>query len=172
MGKSKLRVKFEQTEGYTAKGRDKIEFLFSANQDEEPKPLSKIASGGEMSRIMLAIKSALTYADNIPTMIFDEIDTGISGKAGLKVGQKMYALSRGCQIISVTHLAQIACLADNNFLVHKHFDGEKTVTEVIKLQGDARVNEISRMLGGDVAEEASRRLASEMLQKAREIKEL
>ncbi|MCL2163499.1 MAG: DNA repair protein RecN [Oscillospiraceae bacterium] len=170
MGKAGFRVKIEQLSGYTGRGRDRVEFLFSAGGGEELKPLSKIASGGEMSRIMLAIKSVLADADNIPTMIFDEIDAGISGKAGLKVGEKMYGLSRGRQIISVTHLAQIACHADANYLISKTFDGEKAVTEVAEIQGESRVNEISRLLGEDMAAEASRRLASEMLQKAQEFK--
>ena len=170
MEKSRFCVAVEHSDGYTHKGRDKIEFLFSANKNEDLKPLSKIASGGEMSRIMLAIKSVLANSDNIPTMIFDEIDTGISGKAGLRVGEKMYGLSRGRQVISVTHLAQIACLADNNYLIKKSFDEDRVVTEVKRLEGGERVNEISRLLGDEMAAEASRKLASEMLQRAETMK--
>ena len=156
--------------GYSSKGRDQLEFLFCANPGEELKPLIKIASGGEMSRVMLAIKSVLAGADNIPTMIFDEIDAGISGKAASRVAEKMYLLSRGRQIICVTHLAQIACMADDQIMIEKTSERGATQTKVYMLEYGDRAAEISRILGGGAPTEASLRLSAELLARAEDFK--
>jgi len=156
----------EDIADYGPGGRDQLEFLFCANPGEELKPLTRIASGGEMSRVMLAIKSVLVGADNIPTMIFDEIDNGISGNAASRVAEKMHLLSRGRQIICVTHLAQIACMAGEQYMIEKTSTEDKTRTHIFKLNDRQRVDEISRMLGGGAPTEASLRLSGELLERA------
>lgn len=133
---------------YTKQGRDVVEFLISANIGEALKPLAKIASGGELSRTMLAIKSALSGKDNIPTMIFDEIDTGISGFAADKVGLQLKRVSNNKQVICVTHLAQIAARGDNHFLIEKSSKDGRTYTSVKPLSYEERINEISRIMSG------------------------
>ncbi len=133
---------------YTIDGCDKIEFLISANKGQEPRPLSKIASGGELSRVMLALKSVLGNNDDVDTLIFDEIDTGISGFAADKVGRQMQKLSTNRQILCVTHLAQIAAAADNHLLIYKSSDSKNTFTNVTLLTGNERINEISRIMSG------------------------
>ena len=133
----------------TVNGMDSVEFLISANKGEEPKPISKIASGGELSRIMLALKSVIADKDAIPTMIFDEIDTGVSGKAAQKIGIKLREISRVRQVICVTHLSQIAVMADDHLLIEKQVAGERTETKVIQLDTDGRIDEIARIMGGD-----------------------
>ncbi len=151
---------------YGTNGLDKIEFLISANAGEPLKPLAKIASGGEMSRIMLAIKTILAEVDKIPTLIFDEIDIGISGKTAQKVGDKLSYLSRGHQVICVTHLAQIACMADNHFLIEKVSEDENTKTTVVKLERNGNIKEIARLIGGETTSETSLKYAEEMLNNA------
>lgn len=143
-----IRVRHEKGK-LTVNGMDSVEFLISANKGEEPKPISKIASGGELSRIMLALKSVIADKDSIPTMIFDEIDTGVSGKAAQKIGIKLREISRARQVICVTHLSQIAVMADNHLLIEKQIAGERTETNVIQLDTDGRVDEIARIMGGD-----------------------
>ena len=144
-------------------GADKIEFYISANAGAEPQPLSKIASGGELSRIMLALKSVIADKDGISTVIFDEIDAGVSGKTARKIGIKMLNLAKKTQIICVTHSAQIASLADTHILIRKKNVDEKTETEMIVLSDDGRINELSRILGGINVTEAQRRAAADML---------
>jgi len=155
---------------YTQNGLDKVEFLISPNVGEPLKPLSKIASGGEMSRIMLAIKTILADVDRMPTLIFDEIDIGVSGRAAQKIGEKLSYISRNHQVICVTHLAQIACMADNHFLIEKIVDGDTTKTKVDKLDSKNVEEEIARILGGTNITETTRRYAKEMLKTAREFK--
>lgn len=133
----------------TVNGMDSVEFLISANKGEEPKPISKIASGGELSRIMLALKSVIADKDSIPTMIFDEIDTGVSGKAAQKIGIKLREIGKVRQVICVTHLSQIAVMADNHLLIEKQIVGDRTETHVMQLDMDGRVAEIARIMGGD-----------------------
>lgn len=133
---------------YSADGCDKVEFLISANKGQEPKPLSKIASGGELSRTMLAIKSVMADFDNCDTLIFDEIDSGISGKAADKVGRQLKQLSKLRQVLCVTHLAQIAAASDGHYQILKSTTDTNTYTEVLALQGDARVREIARIMSG------------------------
>lgn len=138
---------------YTINGCDEVEFLISANVGQDPKPLSKIASGGELSRIMLAIKSVLSDINDANTLIFDEIDTGISGKAADKVGRQLKELSKAYQVICVTHLAQIASAADNHLLISKSTVNNNTFTNVDNINGNERINEIARIMSGtDITE--------------------
>ena len=160
MGGTRFQVKME-TGNATSSGVETARFLIAPNRGEEMQPLSRIASGGELSRLMLAIKSVAAKREGIPSMIFDEIDTGISGKAAQVVGEKMKHISRGRQVLCVTHLQQIAALADCHFLVEKAFDGQRTSTKLTILDGERRVSEIARMLGGD--EESAKQHAREML---------
>lgn len=158
----RLVVNIEKTK-LTENGIDKIELLISPNPGEEPKPVSKIASGGELSRIMLSINSVLTDSDSASTMIFDEVDAGISGSASQKVGQKLKAVSDGRQVICVTHQAQIAALADTHFLIKKSVKDGKTFTEVTRLSFEQRKEELARIIDGLNISEISLRHAEEML---------
>lgn len=133
----------------TIQGMDSVTFLISANKGELPKPISKIASGGELSRIMLALKSVIADRDSIPTLIFDEIDTGVSGKAAQKIGIKLREISRSRQVLCVTHLSQIAVMADTHYMIEKHTEDERTVTQVHLLDFEGRVQEIARIMGGE-----------------------
>lgn len=143
-------------------GIDRVQFLIAPNPGEPFKPLTRIASGGETSRLMLALKTILAEADATPTLIFDEIDSGISGKSGQVVGEKLWQLTLNHQVICVTHLPQIAAFADTHYNVHKLIIGERTKTIVDELQPEQRVREISHIIGGDVTE-ASMKSAEEML---------
>ena len=129
-------------------GFDDVEFMISVNPGETPRPLAKIASGGEMSRIMLGIKSVLAGKDEIDTLIFDEIDTGISGRTAQKVSEKMQTISKAHQIICITHLPQIAAMADKHFLIHKEIEDGFTKTDIVELAREQMVEELARMLGG------------------------
>ncbi len=133
----------------TLNGMDSIEFLISANKGEEPKPLARIASGGELSRIMLAIKSVLADRDSVPTLVFDEIDTGVSGRAAQKIGVKLDEISKRHQVICVTHLSQIAIMAENHMLIEKSNEESKTVTRIKTLDFEERKYEIARILSGE-----------------------
>lgn len=149
--------------GLTENGKDEIEFLISANAGEEPKPLAKIASGGELSRIMLAIKNVLAETDGVDTMIFDEIDTGVSGRAAQKIAMKLRSASKGRQVICVTHLAQIAAQGDVHLYISKSvFDG-KTYTNIKSLIEEERVAEIARIMGGMEITKLQLESAREML---------
>lgn len=153
----------------TVNGMDSVEFLISANKGEEPKPISKIASGGELSRIMLALKSVIADKDSIPTMIFDEIDTGVSGKAAQKIGIKLRELGKVRQIICVTHLSQIAVMADDHLLIEKQITEDRTETHVIQLDTEGRVSEIARIMGGDKPSELMLDNARAEIKKASEL---
>ncbi len=145
------------------KGADEVEFMVTTNPGEPVKPLSKIASGGEMSRIMLAIKSILSDSDSVNTLIFDEIDTGVSGRAAQRIAEKIRSLSAKKQILCITHLAQIAALADNHILIQKNVVDDRTSTECITLDTDGRVREIARIIGGTVITDLTLASAKEML---------
>lgn len=147
----------------TRKGWDQAEFLISANPGEPLKPLSRIASGGEMSRIMLAMKSIFASLDMIPVLVFDEVDTGISGRAAQAVAEKMSTLARDCQVFAITHLPQVACMADAQYEIHKRLIDNRTYTEVEELDEDGRVRELARMLGGVEVTETTAEHAQEML---------
>ena len=152
------RLAFNET------GIDSVEFLISLNPGEPPRPLARIASGGEASRLMLAIKSILSKADQIPILVFDEIDAGIGGRVGSVLGQRLWGLSKSHTVLCVTHLPQIACYADHHARATKIASRERTVTAVEALDGEARVTELSQMLGSDSG--AARTNATEMLRQA------
>lgn len=146
----KVKLVVQQKIGkLTINGMDSIEFLISANLGEEPKPIAKIASGGELSRIMLALKNVIAEKDSIGTLIFDEIDTGVSGRAAQKIGIKLKQISRLRQVLCVTHLAQMAVMADNHLLIEKNIQGDRTVTTVRTLDHEQRKYEIARIMGGE-----------------------
>lgn len=144
-------------------GVDKIEFLIRTNPGEEPKPLAKIASGGELSRIMLAIKSIIAKSDSIATLIFDEIDTGVSGKASRKIGLKLKEVGKNAQVICVTHSAQIASAADSHFLIKKEYTDNAAFTQIMPLDFEGRKYELARIMGGLYVTESLLKSAEEML---------
>lgn len=147
----------------TQTGIDDAEFLFSANIGQEPKPLAKIASGGELSRVMLAIRCVLSDSDKIQSLIFDEIDTGVSGRAAHKIARKLHELSRTKQVLCVTHLAQIAACADNHLYIEKTTEGGATYTKVTALDYSERVREIARIMGGDIVTQSTLDSAKELI---------
>ena len=162
-----LNVKFEiqlhsMPERLGENGFDEVDFVISTNPGEPMKALVQVASGGELSRIMLALKTVLAEKDQIDTLIFDEIDAGISGKTAWKVSEKMAELSKKHQIISITHLPQIAAMADHHFVIEKKVEDLKTKTEITKLEEEPIIEELSRMLGGELITEAVRNNAREM----------
>lgn len=163
-----LELKHEKGK-LTINGMDSMEILISANKGETPKSISKIASGGELSRIMLALKSVVADKDLIPTLIFDEIDTGVSGRAARKIGIKLKEISRSHQVICVTHLSQIAVMADNHLLIEKKTENDRTFTEVSALDFEGRVNEIARILSGDSPSSLMLDNAREELKKAMKV---
>ena len=152
---------------YTANGCDSVEFLISANLGEDVKPLHKIASGGELSRVMLAIKSALLDKEGVGTVIFDEIDSGISGYAADKVGTKLREVAGKCQVICITHLAQIAALADNHLLIEKSTENGRTKTHVTSLDRESRIREIARIMSGKEITENIYNSAKELLDRSK-----
>ncbi len=162
MPKVKFLVDFKQG-NLSSTGYDKIEFLISTNPGEPPKPLAKIASGGELSRIMLAIKNILAAKDTVDTLIFDEVDAGVSGRASRKIGLKLKSVGDVCQVICVTHSAQIASAADNHLLIQKEFKNDKTYTKVIHLDFEQRKRELARIMGGMEITDALLKSAEEML---------
>ena len=147
--KAEFSVQIEEAP-LSATGADQVEFLFSANKGEEPKPLIKVASGGELSRIMLAIKTVLRKVDDIPVLVFDEVDSGIGGKTARNVAARLKESSKGKQVLCVTHLPQIAAIADTHFLIEKSSSGERTLVSVEEVTGERREEEIARMLSGTV----------------------
>ena len=151
MKHARFHIQIEEKADWCADGKDKVEFLISANAGEPLKPLAKIASGGEMSRVMLALKTVLVDADEIGTFIFDEIDTGVSGRTARRVGEKMRFLGGKRQLLCITHLPQIAAMADNHFLIEKESDAGETVTRVTALDEEGAVREVARLMN-DVTE--------------------
>ena len=151
MKHARFHIQMDEKADWGADGKDKVEFLISANAGEPLKPLAKIASGGEMSRVMLALKTVLVDADEIGTFIFDEIDTGVSGRTARKVGEKMRFLGGKRQILCITHLPQIAAMADNHFLIEKESNAGETVTRVTALDEEGEVREVARLMN-DVTE--------------------
>ncbi len=150
MEKAKFKVAVNHKD-YGTDGADSVEFLISANPGEELKSLSKIASGGELSRVMLAIKSILAKVDGVETLIFDEIDTGVSGSAAQKIAEKLKVIAETSQVICITHLPQLAVAADNHFLIEKDVAGEMASTTLIDLDREGRIAEVARIVGGDEA---------------------
>lgn len=164
-----LQVKFEiavrKLDEFNSKGKDEVEFMISTNPGEDLKPIGQAASGGELSRIMLAIKAVLAEHDSIGTLIFDEIDVGISGRTAQKVAEKMAFIGHSHQVICISHLAQIAAMADHNYLIEKNNSLNKTSTVIRQLEGDEIVEEIARILGGA-------KITDAVLESAREMKQL
>ena len=148
MERTRFEVRFTRRDAIGPEGAEDVEFMISPNPGEPLRPLAQIASGGEISRFMLALKVILAASDGIQTMIFDEIDTGISGRMAQIVGEKMSVLGADRQVICVTHLAQIAALADTQFVVEKHVANEKTTSTVLRLDDEGRLKEIARLVGG------------------------
>ena len=163
MKDARFYIQIDEKADWTSDGKDKVEFLISANAGESMKPLAKIASGGEMSRVMLALKTVLVDADDIGTFIFDEIDTGVSGRTARKVGEKMHFLGGKRQILCITHLPQIAAMADNHFLIEKESDGAETVTKVTPLTEEGSVVEVARLMGGGDVTETTLAAARELI---------
>ncbi|MFR8273300.1 MAG: DNA repair protein RecN [Roseburia hominis] len=158
----RFTMNFERMAEYTANGFDDAEFLISTNPGEPLKPLGKVASGGELSRIMLAIKTVLADEDAVETLIFDEIDSGISGRTAQMVSEKMNVLGRSHQIICITHLPQIAAMADSHYLIQKSVQNQTTVSTIRRLSEEESVQELSRMLGGVEITETVKESAREM----------
>lgn len=156
-------IEFKENEKLNLNGKDIVRFLISTNKGESLKDLSKIASGGEISRIMLALKIVFSKVDNISCLIFDEIDTGISGETVIKIAEKLKQLSKNVQIICVTHSPQIAAKADNHYYIYKEVKNDRTNTKIKYLNSDERVNEIARILSGDNITEASKIIVREMM---------
>ncbi len=152
-------------ETFTSTGVDNIRFLFSANKNVGPEEISRIASGGEISRVMLAIKTLLSDSRMLPTIVFDEIDAGISGEIALKIGAILRRLAEGMQVINITHLPQIAGMGDHHFLVYKTEGLSGTYTTIRKLSETERIEELAQMLGGIHPSEATQKTAREMLQR-------
>ena len=165
-----FRVELLPTEGLTPSGTDSARFLISANRGETPGRISHIASGGELSRIMLALMNVLSAGDPVSTMIFDEIDAGVSGVAAQRVGEKLALLSRNKQVLCVTHLPQLASLADTHFLISKETAAERTRTNVVPLDRAGRRQELARLHGGDNISEITLKSAEEQLRYADEYK--
>ena len=165
-----FRICFEKLEEPTANGADAVQFQISTNPGTPVRALSQVASGGELSRIMLGIKTIMAQKDSIETLIFDEIDTGISGRTAQKVSEKMAQLSQNCQVIAITHLAQIASMADHHYLIDKQVENGKTHTHVRRLSGPEEAEELARILGGAQITDAVRENASEMKKLADERK--
>ena len=158
-------INFTRKKIYTANGYDEVEYEISTNPGEARKPLGKIVSGGELSRIMLALKAILADRDQIETLIFDEIDTGISGRTAQKVSEKMAVIGAHHQVLCITHLPQIAAMADTHFEIEKHLAGTETITEIHVLEGVDSIKELARLLGGAEITEA-------VMENAKEMKEL
>ncbi len=161
-----FEIAVEQSKTVTAKGYDDVEFLISTNPGEAVKPLAQIASGGELSRIMLAIKTVLASRDDIDTLIFDEIDAGISGKTAWKVSEQLDNVAHAHQVICITHLPQIAAMADRHFVIEKDARKDSTITRIRQLEGEENLQELGRLLGGDGMTEAVLGNAREMRQQA------
>lgn len=170
MGKVVFKVDFERKDNFSSTGIDNVEFLISTNPGEALKSLSKIVSGGEMSRIMLGFKSIIADNDNMPTLIFDEIDTGISGRTAQIVGEKISKISINHQVISISHLPQIAALADSHFVIWKDIDKDKAVTRIDKLSEDDRVIEMARLLSGVDVTDTTLNHAREMILMSKKLK--
>lgn len=165
LGKCTFKISIEYDDSFNLKGKDKVQFMISTNLGEPIKPMEKIVSGGELSRIMLSLKSVFIDKDNTPTIIFDEIDTGISGRIAQCVAEKMYEISNKHQVLCITHLPKIASMSDNHYMVKKYIENEKTFTKIEKINEEKKIEEIAIMLGGV-------KLTENTLTNAREIIEL
>lgn len=167
MEKSKFKVNIENSGTFYDNGMDKIEFLISTNPGEPLKPLVKIASGGELSRVMLAIKSILADSDGVDTMIFDEIDTGVSGRAAMSIAKKLAVIAKNKQVICITHLPQLTAMADNHYLIQKNTEGEMASTTLKELDEEGRELELARIIDGGEVTELALNHAKQMLENAK-----
>lgn len=167
MKSASFEVKFDKLNDITADGQDSVEFIFSANKGQELKSLSKTASGGELSRFMLAVKSIFAEVSTPQTLIFDEIDAGISGETGNIVGQKLYNITKYAQVLCITHLPQVASFGDNFYYVSKEETADTTTTSIKQLEGKDIIYDLARMIGGNSISEIAIEHAKEMRQKAR-----
>lgn len=161
----RFEIAFRELKEPVENGRDEICFMISTNPGLPPRPLGSVASGGELSRIMLAIKAVMADRDAVETLIFDEIDTGISGRTAQKVSEKMAVIARNHQILCITHLAQIASMADHHFIIEKKPADSKTITNIAKLDEEESIRELARILGGA-------KITDTVLKSAREMKKL
>ena len=168
--KSVFKINVELIEELTTKGRDKVQFTISTNPGQPLQPLEEVVSGGELSRIMLALKTVFVDKDHIPSVIFDEVDTGISGRIAQRVGEKMVLISENHQVFCITHLPQIAALADANYLIEKSSTEVTTFTKVKKLNLEEVKQEVARIIGGSEVTVKTLENAGEMIEKANEIK--
>ncbi len=169
--KAQFMVQITGTDVIGPKGTDEVHFLISTNTGEPMKPLEKIVSGGELSRIMLSMKVAFIDKDRTPSVIFDEIDTGISGRIAEAVGEKMYSLSHSFQVFCVTHLPQIAAFSDNHLVVSKHEEDKRTYTKVSNADLSGKTDELAKMIGGSAISDPQVRSAEDIIAKTRKIKE-
>ena len=161
-----LIIEVRRRDELTASGIDEIEFLFTANTGSQPRPLGKGASGGELSRVMLALEVVLAATSPVPTFVFDEVDAGVGGKAAVEVGRRLAMLARNAQVLVVTHLPQVAAFADHHVAVAKSSDGSVTTSGLSVLDHDGRVRELSRMLAGQESPETAMAHAQELLEMA------
>jgi DNA repair protein RecN (Recombination protein N) len=166
MPNARFRVSLTKLHDFTATGTDHADFLFSANKQVEPENLAKIASGGELSRVMLSLKSLLTKNNNLPTIIFDEIDSGVSGEVADKVGQILAGMGKYMQVVNITHLPQVASRGTKHYYVYKDDSGDSTITRVKLLTHEERVNEVAKLLSGSEITETAIRNAKELLKAA------
>ena len=159
-----FKIDVRQLEHFGASGFDEVEFLISTNPGSiAPRPLGDVASGGELSRIILALKVILSGSDNISTMVFDEVDTGVSGSAAEKIARKIKAVSKNKQVFVITHLPQVAAFADYHYKVQKTSENDKTKSEVVLLDYDMRIEELARLMSGSVITDSAKKTAGEML---------
>lgn len=161
-----FEIRFTKKDKISRDGYDSVDFLISTNPGQPMKPLQMVASGGELSRIMLALKTVFASSDDIQTLIFDEIDTGISGKTAVKVGEKLMNISKGRQVLCISHLPQIAVMADQNLFISKSTDGKTTQTNIDLLDKEGKIKEIARLIGGNNLTEGVLKTAREMIQEA------
>ncbi|HOF22215.1 MAG TPA: DNA repair protein RecN, partial [Bacteroidales bacterium] len=166
MPNARFRIDFSSQADFSESGRDQVDFLFSANKQIDPENLAKTASGGELSRVMLSLKSFLTRNVSLPTIIFDEIDSGVSGEVADKVGQILSSMGKYMQVINITHLPQVASRGARHFHVYKEDEGDSTITRVKLLSGDERIMEVARLLSGSEVTQAALKNARELLEAA------
>lgn len=170
MEKAKFLVNFEQMEGFDSNGKDYVAFYISTNVGEPPKSLPKIASGGELSRMMLALKTIFSSSNGITSIIFDEVDTGVSGRVAQAIAEKISAISVQSQVLCISHLPQVAAMADQHYLIKKQVEHDRTFTTISEIKLEDRVEEVSRMMSGAVITEATLKHAQELIQMADEKK--
>jgi DNA repair protein RecN (Recombination protein N) len=169
MGAARITVDVTQRDDYTATGRDQVAILLQPHPGAEPRPLGRGASGGELSRVMLALEVVIAATDPVPTFVFDEVDAGVGGSSAIEIGRRLARLAQTAQVIVVTHLAQVAAFATNHLSVVKDSDGAVTASSVRQLTGDDRIAEMARLLSGLPDSESGLTHARELVETAREL---